>query len=131
MPKEELDEEVDEEWPIMIKIEKPLKPLTVKKGDRIELLVIIECNPKAKIYWFHEKRKIKQSRYVKIMEQVEKLSDDEEKVKGKFKIQSKLLIDEADWFDSGKYTVRAINKGGVRSSSVNINIKGNELWSWT
>lgn len=122
LPKEEEsdEDELDNESPIMINIKTPLKPLTVKRGDKMELLVMIECNPKAKIYWFHEKRKIKQSRYVKIIEEVQRLPTKERK----FIMKSTLTIDETDWFDSGKYTVRAINKSGVRSSSVNINIKG-------
>lgn len=83
------------------------------------LEAIVESVPSPKIYWFHENRKIKNSRFHRIDEQHEP-NDDRTKIRTK----SQLQIDKAHPDDSGKYTVRAINRCGVRTSSVNVNILG-------
>lgn len=38
--------------------------------------------------------------------------------------RSTLLLENAQELDSGKYTLRALNRVGVKSSSVNIIVKG-------
>lgn len=98
---------------------KSLKPVTVKCGDIIKMDAIIEGVPKPKIYWFHEKRKIRDSRYVNVNEE-----EIEDETTGERQVKSTLQIDNATQYDAGKYTIRAINRSGVKSSSVNLVIKG-------
>lgn len=96
-----------------------LKPITIKCGDVIQMEAIIEGVPKPKIYWFHEKRKIRNSRYVQI-DQQESIDEVSKTVRTK----SILKIANASHLDNGKYTIRAINRNGVKSSSANLVIKG-------
>lgn len=102
-----------------VKFLKPLRPITIRKNEPILLEAIVESQPAPKIYWFHDSRKIKDSRFHHISEQ-RKRNDDQTKIL----TTSQLEIAKAHPNDSGKYTVRAINRCGVRTSSVNVNILG-------
>lgn len=96
---------------------KVLTPLTIEYGCKINLDVVVCGEPKPKLYWFYEKKKIRDSRHVKIVEtQVE--------LPSLIQVESALEIDSAQEQDSGKYSVRAINRSGVKSTSVNLVVKG-------
>ena len=96
-----------------------LVPTSVKFGEKISLDVTVQGAPKPKLYWFHEKRKIRDSRHVQLLEE-------ENAIEGspQVELKSSLVIDRAEEFDSGKYTIRAINRSGLKSSSVNLVVKG-------
>ena len=98
---------------------KALTPSTVSCGDQIRLDVVVFGAPKPKLYWFNEKKKIRESRHVRLVEKETPVEDSNQ-----VQIESSLQIDTAHEFDSGKYTVRAINRSGVKSTSVNLVVKG-------
>ncbi len=94
------------------KITIPIKPSSVKSGDVAVFECKIEGQPKPELYWFCGNRKIRSSRFVKI---------------SKEKDCSTLTIKNVMPIDSGKYTVRAINRAGVKSSSATLTVKGIHL----
>ncbi len=90
----------------------PVKPSSVKTGDLAVFECKVEGQPKPELYWFCGNRKIRSSRFVKISKE-----DD----------RSTLTIKNVMPYDSGKYTVRAINRAGVKSSSATLTVKGIHL----
>lgn len=103
-----------------------LKPTIVNVDEPIIFEVEVEGVPKPKIYWFCEKRKLHETRNVRMRE--EEIVD--EKTNKTNLVKCTLEIDQAKEVDSGKYTVRAINRAGVKSSSVNLTVKGDYLFDF-
>ena len=56
------------------------------------------------------------------------IEQSERSEENQIELKSSLVIDCAQEHDSGKYTVRAINRSGVKSSSVNLMIKGDYIF---
>ncbi len=107
-----------------------LQPAMVAVGQAITLEVLVTGTPKPKLYWFCEKRKLRDSRNVSLTEEEIQMPlkvEEEKEVKEgpqSVAIKSQLVISSAEEFDAGKYTVRAINRAGVKSTSVNLVVKG-------
>lgn len=97
--------------------------MVVNVGEPITFEVVVEGVPRPKIYWFCEKRKLHESRNVRMSEEEEVMvdADTQQPVKS---VKCTLSMAEAREVDSGKYTVRAINGAGVKSSSVHLSVKG-------
>ena len=87
----------------------PIQGLTVSTGDTALMKCIVDASPVAHYYWYCNNRKIRPSRLVSI--------DDHNE-------GSTLQIKNITPFDSGKYTVRAINRAGVKSSTATLSVKG-------
>lgn len=98
---------------------KTLTPQTVTVDEPICMDVVIRSAPKAKLYWFYEKKKIHESRNVQIIEEESQFAESNQIL-----LKSKLMLRSAIENDAGKYTIRAINRCGVKSSSVNLVVKG-------
>ncbi len=90
----------------------PIEPSSVKSGDLAIFKCKVEGQPKPELYWFSGNRKICSSRFVKISKEND---------------CSTLTIKNVMPYDSGKYTVRAINRAGVKSSSATLTVKGIHL----
>ncbi|CAG2117625.1 unnamed protein product, partial [Medioppia subpectinata] len=86
----------------------PIKGSSVAIGDNAVFECCVDGTPKPEIYWFCGNRKVRSSRFIRI-------SRDKE--------VSKLEIMNVKPYDTGKYTVRAINKAGVKSSSATLTVK--------
>lgn len=87
----------------------PIKGMSVQSGDTALFECKVEGIPKPQLYWYFNNRKIRSSRFVQISED---------------KDSAKLQIKNIKPFDSGKYTIRAINRAGVKSSTATLTVKG-------
>lgn len=87
----------------------PLQGLTVSTGDTVLMKCTVDASPEPHFYWYANNRRIRPSRFVAI--------DDH-------KDGSTLQLKNITPFDSGKYTVRAINRAGVKSSTATLTVKG-------
>lgn len=93
--------------------------MTITCGEKILLEAVIQGAPKPNLHWSTKTGKIHESRHVTILEEVMTLEGTEQ-----VQTRSTLLLENAQELDSGKYTLRALNRVGVKSSSVNIIVKG-------
>ena len=87
----------------------PIKALSVRSGNDAILECKVEGIPKPEFYWYCNNRKIRPSRFVTT-------SEDNK--------SAKLNIKNIMPYDSGKYTIRAINRAGVKSSTAALTVEG-------
>lgn len=118
--KEENAPQASDKAPIFLSA---LQPQTIQRDEDLELSVVVSGEPQPKLYFFHEKRKLHPGEMIKITEEIIKSPSQATDI-AVSEVRSVLKIQKAQEFDSGKYTVRAINRCGVKSSSVNVTVKG-------
>ena len=91
-------------------IDTELEDQTVIDGDEVMLECTLHGTPKPRVFWYHNKKKLKNS------------SDFSQTYDGKV---ARLVIAEVLDEDDGEYMCFAINKGGETKTECQLTVKGN------